>query len=109
VPPSFRALYHIMPGMAMSVRPLVLSPLWGYIDGPKSRWNGFFNMAESGLTQRLGYLSDRKQEIPVSSRRESIKTDQGEFVNLFEAGSNTQEPAFRRGSFRAGRVITGGA
>jgi integrase len=29
------------------------------------------------------------------------------FPLLFEAGSNTQEPAFRRGSFRAGSVIAG--
>jgi predicted RNase H-like HicB family nuclease len=56
----------------------------GCISEGKNLGNAVY-MAESGLKQWLGYLSERKQEIPASSRMESIKTDQGEFVNLIRA------------------------
>jgi len=39
-------------------------------------------MAQSALTQWIGYLADKKQEIPNASPAEKIKAAKGEFVNL---------------------------
>jgi predicted RNase H-like HicB family nuclease len=39
-------------------------------------------MAQSALTQWIGYLADRKHEIPNASPPEKIKTLKGDFVNL---------------------------
>jgi len=40
------------------------------------------HMAQSALTQWIGYLTDKKQEIPPASVLKDIKTSTGEFVNL---------------------------
>jgi predicted RNase H-like HicB family nuclease len=39
-------------------------------------------MAQSALTQWIGYLSDKKQKIPCASPAKKIKTTNGDFVNL---------------------------
>jgi hypothetical protein len=39
-------------------------------------------MAQSALTQWIGYLSDKKYEIPTASTIEAVKISKGEFVNL---------------------------
>ena len=40
------------------------------------------HMAQSALTQWIGYLADKKQEIPNASTVKKIKTTNGDFVNL---------------------------
>lgn len=39
-------------------------------------------MAQSALTQWIGYLADKKQEIPSASPAPKIKTSGCDFVNL---------------------------
>lgn len=53
----------------------------GCISEGKSLGNAMY-MAQSALTQWIEYLTDKKQSIPLASNLESIKTAQGEFVNL---------------------------
>ncbi len=53
----------------------------GCISEGKSLGNAMY-MAQSALTQWIEYLTDKKQSIPLASSLESIKTVQGEFVNL---------------------------
>jgi predicted RNase H-like HicB family nuclease len=40
------------------------------------------HMAQSALTQWIGYLADKKQEIPSASPAKKIKTSNDDFVNL---------------------------
>jgi hypothetical protein len=42
-------------------------------------------MAQSALTQWIGYLSDKKQDIPKASSVEEVKTSTSEFVNFIRA------------------------
>jgi hypothetical protein len=42
-------------------------------------------MAQSALTQWIGYLTDKKQELPSASPAKKIKTTNGDFVNLIRA------------------------
>ena len=42
-------------------------------------------MAQSALTQWIGYLTDKKHEVPSASPLEKIKTSKGDFVNLIYA------------------------
>jgi predicted RNase H-like HicB family nuclease len=53
----------------------------GCISEGKSLGNAMY-MAESALTQWIGYLADKKQEIPQASPVEDVKMSTGEFVNL---------------------------
>jgi predicted RNase H-like HicB family nuclease len=53
----------------------------GCISEGKSLTNAMY-MAESALKQWLGYLTDKNQKIPDSSRPNNIKTSKAEFVNL---------------------------
>jgi CYTH domain-containing protein len=39
-------------------------------------------MAQSALAQWVSYLADKKQELPLASSVQDIKTFNGEFVNL---------------------------
>jgi hypothetical protein len=39
-------------------------------------------MAQSALTQWIGYLADKKHEIPKASPVENVKKSKAEFVNL---------------------------
>ncbi len=53
----------------------------GCISEGKSLGNAI-HMAQSALTQWIKYLTDKKQPIPSASNFKSIKTTQGEFINL---------------------------
>ena len=56
----------------------------GCITEGKSLANAMY-MAQSALTQWLGYLSDRKEVFPEPSGMGSIRTSSAEFVNLIRA------------------------
>jgi predicted RNase H-like HicB family nuclease len=56
----------------------------GCISEGKTLANAMY-MAQSALTQWLGYLIDKKQEIPNASPVKKIKTTNGDFVNLIRA------------------------
>ena len=43
------------------------------------------HMAETALTQWMGYLSDKKEAIPHSTAIRNVSTGQHEFVNLIRA------------------------
>jgi predicted RNase H-like HicB family nuclease len=53
----------------------------GCISEGKSLANAMF-MAQSALTQWLGYLVDKNQEIPQATSIENVKTSSGEWANL---------------------------
>jgi predicted RNase H-like HicB family nuclease len=53
----------------------------GCISEGKTLGNAMY-MAQSALTQWIGYLSDKKHEIPTASAVETVKTSKNEFVNL---------------------------
>ena len=53
----------------------------GCISEGKNLGNALY-MAQSALTQWIGYLTDKKQIIPNATAAEKIKTSKGEFVNL---------------------------
>jgi predicted RNase H-like HicB family nuclease len=53
----------------------------GCISEGKSLGNAMY-MAESALSQWIGYLTDKKQEMPNASSPNDIKIGDGEFVNL---------------------------
>jgi len=53
----------------------------GCISEGKTLGNAMY-MAQSALTQWIGYLVDKKQKIPSASPPQKIKTSRGDFVNL---------------------------
>jgi predicted RNase H-like HicB family nuclease len=53
----------------------------GCISEGKTLGNAMY-MAQSALTQWIGYLADKKQKIPNASSVKKIKTANGDFVNL---------------------------
>jgi predicted RNase H-like HicB family nuclease len=53
----------------------------GCISEGKTLGNAMY-MAQSALIQWIGYLADKKQEIPDASPVKKIKTSNGEFVNF---------------------------
>jgi len=53
----------------------------GCISEGKSLGNAMY-MAQSALSQWIGYLRDKGEEIPLPSSLKSINVDDGEFVNL---------------------------
>jgi len=53
----------------------------GCISEGKTLGNTMF-IAQSALTQWIGYLVDKKQEIPSATPAQKIKTSGGDFVNL---------------------------
>jgi predicted RNase H-like HicB family nuclease len=53
----------------------------GCISEGKTLGNAMY-MAQSALTQWIGYLADKKHEIPSASAVEAVKISKGEFVNL---------------------------
>ena len=62
----------------------------GCISEGKTLGNAMY-MAQSALTQWIGYLIEKKQEIPNASPVEKIKKPKGDFVNLIRAEvKNTQ-------------------
>ena len=66
----------------------------GCISEGKSLGNAL-NMAQSALSQWLGYMADQKQEIPQSSNIGDVRADDGEFVNLIRVDIR-DERAVRR-------------
>lgn len=56
----------------------------GCISEGKSLGNAMY-MAQSALTQWIEYLSDKKQDIPLASRLDSLHAEPGEFINLIRA------------------------
>ena len=63
---------------------VVYPDLPGCISEGKTLGNAMY-MAQSTLTQWIGYLTDKKQEIPKASSVEKVKTSAGEFANLIRA------------------------
>jgi len=69
---------------------IVFPDLPGCISEGKTLGNAMY-MAQSALTQWIGYLTDKKQDIPNASPSEKIKVPKGDFVNLIRAEiKNTQ-------------------
>jgi predicted RNase H-like HicB family nuclease len=60
---------------------VIYPDLPGCISEGKNLGNAMY-MAQSALTQWIGYLVDKKQEIPQASPVEKVKTSKVEFVNL---------------------------
>ena len=60
---------------------IIYPDLPGCISEGKTLGNAMY-MAQSALTQWIGYLMDKKQEIPSASRVEQVQTLDGDFVNL---------------------------
>jgi predicted RNase H-like HicB family nuclease len=60
---------------------VIYPDLPGCISEGKSLGNAMY-MAQSALTQWIGYLADKKKEIPQASSAEKVKTSKAEFVNL---------------------------
>ncbi|GHU02450.1 hypothetical protein FACS1894147_04350 [Spirochaetia bacterium] len=59
----------------------------GCISEGKSLGNAIY-MAESALSQWVGYLTDKKQEIPPASSPGKVKIGSREFINLIRAEIN---------------------
>ena len=74
----YPALFHKNKNGSYTV---VYPDLPGCITEGKTLGNAMY-MAQSALTQWLGYLIDKKQEIPKASPAQNVKTSIGEFVNL---------------------------
>jgi predicted RNase H-like HicB family nuclease len=60
---------------------VIYPDLPGCISEGKNLGNAMY-MAQSALTQWIGYLADKKQEIPQASPVGKVKTSKAEFVNL---------------------------
>jgi predicted RNase H-like HicB family nuclease len=60
---------------------IIYPDLPGCISEGKTLGNAMY-MAQSALTQWIGYLADKKHGIPNASPAEKIKTSKGDFVNL---------------------------
>jgi len=60
---------------------IVYPDLPGCISEGKNLGNAMY-MAQSALSQWIGYLIDKKNEIPKASPIEKVKTSKGEFVNF---------------------------
>jgi predicted RNase H-like HicB family nuclease len=56
----------------------------GCVSEGKSLGNALY-MAQSALIQWIGYLSDKKQEIPKATMDINIDITDGEFINLVRA------------------------
>jgi predicted RNase H-like HicB family nuclease len=60
---------------------IIYPDLPGCISEGKTLGNAMY-MAQSALAQWIGYLAEKKYEIPKASPIEKVKTSKGEFVNL---------------------------
>jgi len=63
---------------------VIYPDLPGCISEGKTLENALF-MAQSALKQWIGYLADKKMEIPAVSLLENIKISDGELINLIYA------------------------
>ena len=60
---------------------IIYPDLPGCISEGKNLGNAMY-MAQSALTQWIGYLIDKEKKIPTASQAEKIKTSKDDFVNL---------------------------
>jgi len=60
---------------------IIYPDLPGCISEGKNLGNAMY-MAQSALTQWIGYLIDKENKIPIASPVEKIKTSKNDFVNL---------------------------
>jgi predicted RNase H-like HicB family nuclease len=74
----YPAIFHQNEDMSYTI---IYPDLPGCISEGKTLGNAMY-MAQSGLTQWISYLADKKQEIPQASSVQDVKTSNGEFVNL---------------------------
>ena len=56
----------------------------GCISEGKSMGNALY-MAQAALTQWIGYLTDKAEEIPAPTGLQDVEAEAGEFVNLIRA------------------------
>jgi predicted RNase H-like HicB family nuclease len=63
---------------------IIYPDLPGCISEGKSLGNAIY-MAQSALAQWIGYLMDKKQELPRATSLQNVKTSTGEFVSLIRA------------------------
>lgn len=56
----------------------------GCVSEGKSLSNAMY-MAQSALSQWIGYLAEKNQQIPLATEQKSISTNENEFVNLIRA------------------------
>jgi len=56
----------------------------GCITEGKTLANALY-MAQSALSEWIGYLKDRKQELPASSHIDTVGVEEGEFSSLIRA------------------------
>lgn len=56
----------------------------GCVSEGKSLSNAMY-MAQSALSQWIGYLAEKNQQIPLATEQKSIATNENEFVNLIRA------------------------
>jgi len=74
----YPALFHKNEDESYTV---IYPDLPGCISEGKTLGNAMY-MAQSALTQWIGYLTDRKQEIPKASSVQDVKMSTHEFVTL---------------------------
>ena len=74
----YPAIFHKNEGESYTV---IYPDLPGCISEGKNLGNALY-MAQSALKQWIGYLTDKKLEIPPASALEDIKTSADELINL---------------------------
>ena len=74
----FPAIFHKNEDESYTV---IFPDLPGCISEGKTLGNAMY-MAQSALTQWIGYLADKKHEIPNASPMEKIKMPKSDFANL---------------------------
>lgn len=77
----YPAIFHLNDDSSYTI---TFPDLPGCISEGKSLGNAMY-MAQSALTQWIEYMSDKKLTISAASSLDSIKTTNGEFVNLIRA------------------------
>lgn len=77
----YPAIFHLNDDSSYTI---TFPDLPGCISEGKSLGNAMY-MAQSALTQWIEYMSDKKLTISAASSLGSIKTTNGEFVNLIRA------------------------
>ena len=87
----YPAVFHVNDDGSYTI---IFPDLPGCISEGKSLGNAL-NMAQSALSQWLGYMTDRKQEIPQASNIGAVRANDGEFVNLIRVDIR-DERAVRR-------------
>lgn len=63
---------------------IIYPDLPGCVSEGKTMGNALY-MAQSALSQWIGYLADHSAPIPAASRLQDIRTEKNEFANLIRA------------------------